>query len=300
MKKFFRDLSITLLFVGLMIAALEIAIGRSPNEYSYKDWYMTENADRIKILLLGNSLFANSFDPHVLGDSIFDGAISGRDLYYDAQIIKSYVLKMSNLKTVFVPLHVCLPVTPSNSLGIERYRYARYMGIPIGCNSLQYSALFSGNLGLKAFSSISIFARIEQKSDEWSPDIDSIGYCPVFHIWDGHSINVPVWTFEEVMQKRELFIELIMEMAKDCNNLNVRLIYILPPAADVYLSRVDPRLYDTLESIMFRNSNSFHFEYKFYHNDPEFRADSLYADELHLNYWGATKFAEKVKHDFGL
>lgn len=300
MKRFSIDMLITALFSCTMFVVLEMAIYHTTNEHSYKNWYMTENADRIKTLILGNSLFSNSFDPHVLGDSVFNGAISGRNLYYDVQILKKYTPLMSNLKTILVPLHVCLPVKPSRSLGIEQYRYARYMSIPYGHNPLQYSALFSGNISLKAFTSISVFAKIEHKEDEWGPDIDSIGYCPVFHIWNGRSISVPVWTFEEVMRNRDLFIDLITEMAKNCNALGVRLIIILPPAADVYINRVDPRLYDSIETIIPRLHKTCNFEYKFYHDDPEFRSDSLYADELHLNYWGARKFAERVKRDFGL
>ena len=300
MKRFCRDIAFTYVFGIIMVVALEVAIYRTPNEFRYKDWYMTENADKIKTLILGNSLFSNSFDPHVLGDSVFNGAIAGRDLYYDVQVLKKYAPSMSNLKVVLVPLHVFLPVKPTCSLGIEQYQYARYMGIPLGHNPLQYSALFSGNVSFKAFASMSVFEKIEHKEDEWNPDIDSIGYCPVFRIWDGHSISVPVWKFEEGIRNRDLFIDLITEMAKDCNDLGVRLIIILPPAADVYINRVDPRLYDSIETIIPRLNKTCNFEYKFYHDDPEFCSDSLYADELHLNYWGARKFAERVKRDFGL
>jgi hypothetical protein len=47
-------------------------------------------------------------------------------------------------------------------------------------------------------------------------------------------------------------------------------------------------------------STTFNIEYKFYHNSPDFRADSLYADDHHLNHIGATLFARRVKKDFNL
>ena len=295
MRSFFRDIAFTLLFVCVLCAALEVAIGRTLTEHSYKDWYMKEKADQIKTLVLGNSLFSNSFDPHALGDSVFDGAIYARELYYDSQIIKKYAPKMSNLRTILVPLTVCQPIRLATD---HDFRYARYMGMPYKNNPVHYSALLSGQLVYKSLVPIKVSSQITPERS--AGYIDSIGYAPVFRVYDGHTLCIPVWTFEEIIQDREYLINQITEMAKDCNNLGVRLICILPPSADVYLNRVDPRLYDSIEAIIPRLSKTLHFDYKFYHNDPEFRADSLYHDELHLNYWGAKLFAERVKRDFGL
>jgi len=247
---------------------------------------MTENADKIKILLLGGSQFNNSFDPHVLGDSVFDGASDGRRFYYDVQVMKRYVPHMQNLKTILIPLHACLYVEPHSEL-YYRYPYAKYMGIPIGNNPFQYSALFSGNFNINS--------KIIQKQDT----CDSMGYSPLFNIWDGKP-HVSIKSYNEAKQNLELFVSQIKEMTYFCDSLGVRLIFILPPANDNYINRADPRLYSMLDSTMSTLNNTYNFEYKFYHDYPTFKADSLYADEFHLNHIGASLFAERIKKDFNL
>lgn len=300
MKRFSMVVLITALLSCIIVVALEIAIYRTPNQLKYKDWYMTENADGIKVLLLGNSLFANSFDPHELGDSVFDGATDARSLYYDKMILKKYAPRMGSLKVVMIPLIVSLYSEPSTSLFFS-YPYARYMDLPIGHNPFQYFALFSGHLVFHSLEPISISSHVEQVKDyDHDRNMDSVGYSPLFHTWNGYLRNVYIPTYEEGVSNREAFIQHIGEMATYCNSHGIRFICILPPAADVYINDVDSRLYDTLYSVMDYLSKAYHVEYKFYHDDPEFRSDSLYADELHLNYWGARKFAKRVKQDFGL
>lgn len=301
MKRFFCDILFTTLLVGLLIIVLEIGITKTVNEYSYKDWYMTENADKIKILILGNSLFANSFDPHVFGDSVFDGASDGRNLYYDVQILKKYAPNMRNLQTVLVPLNVNLYVEPSSSLFIQ-YPFARYMGIPIGDNPLQYSALFSKRLTFHDLKPTPVYSRVEPKNAKGKAHnyIDSIGYSPLFFYWDKHSISTTVRNYEEALQSRQMFIQQVNEMGALCDSLGVLMICILPPANNVYNNRVEQRMFDMLDISMQQLGCTHNIEYRFYHDDPAFRNDSLYADELHLNHIGATLFAQRVKEDFNL
>lgn len=301
MKNFWQDIAFTLVFAVAMIALLEMAIARTTNEYSYKDWYMTENADKIKILILGNSLFANSFDPHVFGDSVFDGASDGRNLYFDVQILKKYAPHMRNLQTVLIPLNVNLYVEPSSSLFIL-YPFARYMGTPVGDNPLQYSALFSGHFTFHDLKPTLIYSRVEPKHAKGKDHdyIDSIGYSPLYYYWDQHSISTIVRNYEEVLQSRRMFIRQINEMGTLCDSLGIRMICILPPANDAYNDRIGKRLFDMLDTSMQQLCCIHNIEYRFYYDEPTFRSDSLYADELHLNHIGAILFAQRVKEDFGL
>ena len=299
MKNFWQDIAFTLVFAVAMIVALEVAIARTPNEYSYKDWYMTENADKIKILILGNSLFANSFDPHVFEDSVFDGAITGRRFFYDVEIVRKYAPRMNNLEAVLIPLHICLFVEPQTEL-FYRYRNARFLGIPYGSNPLQYSALFSDYLSYNHIFPQPIFKKME-KNNRNSSGIDSLGYSPLFNVWDGKSQhNESLKTFEEFMASKEVFIGQLKKMAEICDSIGVRLICILPPLTNLYIGKIAPGQFDTLNYTMQHLSNTLKIEYRFYHNDSAFRADSLYFDELHLNYIGASLFAQRVKNDFNL
>lgn len=300
MRLLFRDIAFTLLLVCVLLVALEVAVGRTRSGLSYKDEFMCKNADRIKVLVLGNSLFANSIDPHELGDSVFDAATDARSLWYDRMILEKYAPEMSNLEVVLIPLIASLYAKP-NPTPFFTYPYARYMDIPYGNNPMQYSALLSGRLTFRGLAPIRVLNQVVNSTDYHHDHfMDSIGYSPLFHFWNGYQRNVHIPRYEEALQSKEEFVRLVTEMADYCNSHGARLICVLPPASDVYIKDIDPRMYDTLESVMNRLSRTCLIEYKFYHNDPDFRADSLYADELHLNYWGAKQFAKKVKTDFSL
>ena len=300
MKPFLRDILFTFLLCLSLIGILEIAIGKTMTTRSYKDWYMTEHADKIKILLLGNSLFENSFDPHVFGDSVFDGASDARSLWYDVQILKKYAPNMSHLTTVIIPLVASAYADPP-SQPFFQYFYARFMGIPVGKNPWQYSSLLSGHFTFHDLTPVTVSECVNDRKDylhDWY--LDSLGYSPLYHVWNGYLRTVDIPTSEEARCNRPVYLNCIADIAQYCEAHGVRLICIMPPVADIYLESIDSQIINALDSCLCQLSKSHNLEYRFYHNDPSFRADSLYADELHLNYQGASLFARRVKEDFKL
>ena len=62
-----------------------------------------------------------------------------------------------------------------------------------------------------------------------------------------------------------------------------------------YYSRKPAAMQEVIGSVDFGS-----LRYRCYYGDPQFKEDSLYADDLHLNLTGATLFARRVKNDFGL
>lgn len=96
-----------LLYVASLFAflvAVELLLFAVPNEYSYKRDYVEQQGDKIKVLILGHSLTANGIDPELLGDSVFNMAISARRHHYDAVLAERYIPKLSNLQCVIWPL----------------------------------------------------------------------------------------------------------------------------------------------------------------------------------------------------
>ena len=90
MKRF-----LSLVLIGFMVFLpislfLEFYQAKRVNMFSYKRDYMDKNAESIKTLLLGNSYMENSINPHLMGDSVFDLAISGRWIYYDVKLLEKY------------------------------------------------------------------------------------------------------------------------------------------------------------------------------------------------------------------
>ena len=73
-----------------------------PNRYSYKYDYVEQHSKDIKVLLLGNCHIEDALNPKILGDSVFNTAISGREIIYDEELAKHFIPKMQNLKTVIM------------------------------------------------------------------------------------------------------------------------------------------------------------------------------------------------------
>lgn len=106
MKIFLRDTLTTAVFAGMLVCVISMIPYNTveANNYSYKSHYMDTHAGDIRVLLLGNSLFEYSFNPHVVGDSVFDLATSARYIHYDVELAKRYLPRMEHLECVIYPL----------------------------------------------------------------------------------------------------------------------------------------------------------------------------------------------------
>ena len=110
MKEFLKHVGLGFLFALFICLTIEFYQSKvNNNAYLSKYKYMEENSSNIKTLLLGNSLMENSINPHLLGDSIFDLAISARWIYYDQELLERYIVKMPNLKNVIFGMGYAVP-----------------------------------------------------------------------------------------------------------------------------------------------------------------------------------------------
>jgi hypothetical protein len=95
------------LFFGAIIIlgclALELVLLFKGNEYSYKREYVENHADAIKVLVLGHSHAACGINAEIMGDSVYNFAMDGRQQYYDAVIAQRYLHTMPNLRVVIWP-----------------------------------------------------------------------------------------------------------------------------------------------------------------------------------------------------
>ncbi len=300
MRTFLRDSLITLLVGLAVVLLLEWKIGTRQIDYRYKAWYMTERADRIGILILGHSLFAQGLDPHPLGDSAFNAATRGRHLCYDLGIVQRYIPHMPNLHTILIPLHTEMPWKPLETED-EIYSYAHYMHIFPDNNYLSYSALLSGQMRLGFMEEFPVLDTVKRKKSIVDRTIDSAGYSPFFHIWND-SIRPYVPKAEKMDENRAGYTAMMLQIAQACANQGVRLILVMPPHSDrcVELSDPDRRLITAVHEVVEEIQKQYPVELGDYYVDSAFRRPSLYADGYHLNHEGARLFALRLKEDFGL
>lgn len=292
MKRFVHDILTTLLFALPLLVAIEYLTGKAPNMYSMKRDYMDEHGDKVKTLLMGSSLFENSFNPYVLGDSVFDFAQSGRPLYYDSVLLERYIHRLPNLQTVILPLnYTCQTMYLKNANFLKHYifNYYRHFGIttPLFPKGVAYrTSLLSGHLNYHTFL---------QK-----PDSLGIGYQQLDEIFDPENPEPLNKNDYPIQHNTSEAIAILTRMAELCGAEGVRFIVVTPPFTDSYNSMASPQGIDNLDSMAASVGRHHAIEYHNYMCDTNFRSDTLYYNWNHLNHHGATLFAERVKRDFGL
>lgn len=296
MKKFIQDallvisITATIILVIYKTAYCNDRFLKKGN-YIMKHEYMEKHADRIKTLLLGHSHFEVGINPHVIGDSVFDLAMNARVIYYDVALLEKYLPQMINLKTVIYPMHYSFQNACQfyNNKRVQEelilYNKAIMdLGIPFD-QRLTYYKNF-----LKIFN---------YKTFEYTPiTADSMGYCGL----DGQDMANLEWLYKLWTNQilREDFTESLNKMAYLCEQYNVRFIVVTCPNMDTVLTYTTSQGVQAMFDVINEVKQNHPIEYRNYLDDEQFRADSLYQDESHLNHRGATLFAQRVKEDFGL
>lgn len=310
MKEFVKHVGLGFLFALLVILTLEVYQSKvNNNEYLSKYKYMEDNSANIKTLILGNSLMENSINPHLLGDSVFDLAISARWIYYDKELLERYIVKSPNLKNVIFGMGYGVPFWRSyhfpeeneacaneqpDFVAYQKYMYEKFMRIRY--DRLPYYYWFG-------------FARgfIDKESlfgTDSIPMQETLGYVPVsgqMKDWKTiHNINPDIIFNPHAEVQISEYKGYLREMARLCQFYNVRFIVITPPCHDSYNVNVRQEGLNILSRLVAEIQSEYPMEYQDYLQDEEFRTDSLYYNCSHLNSIGADRLALRVRKDFGL
>lgn len=284
MKRFLRDVLFTLIFVFFA----DYLFGTfDKNIYTEKYAYITNHSNDIKTLVMGNSIAESGFNTGVLGDSAWCFAISGRALYYDAELLKRHLPKMNNLRTVILLLHYNLHTDAILSENKKYYIYNNYRYLHVPVYSFPDGWLYRSAL---------LSDQLHKKSNNENNDRDKYGHLRVDNIFDGskQDDNPPN------QRNVEKGIEFLTSMAQTCAEYGVRFIVVTPPFPNIWLQGCTEQGISNLTMITDSVNHSFSLEYKNYMYDSVFRNDSLYSNWNHLNHFGSTLFAQRVKQDFGL
>lgn len=300
MKRLFVDICIGVIVFCIVWIVAEYAMTRANvlNNYSYKYRYVKDNS-AIKTLLIGHSHFENSINPYLMGDSVFDFAISGRRwIYWDAKLAEQLFPTMQNLKTIVFPLGYALPYeSPHYQVHSEvkkfyMYMYTKYMDIPYDVfpqNYIYKSALLNNKLGFKYW--------IDKPQDSLGYE-KCEGQLPNFRS-SLEETNI-LWNSDTTALCYNEFKEYFIQLAKTCYENNIRFIVVTCPCADCYVANTCEQGIKNLYALVDSVAAHYPIEYYNYLDDDEFRADSIYYNCSHLNSIGADMFALRVKEDFGL
>ncbi len=287
MHRFLRDVAVVFV-VGVLFFVLpvELLAYRVQNNFLWKRQHLEANLGSISTLLLGNSMFELSFNNHVLGDSTFNAAQMGRQIYYDVEIARRYIPQMHNLRTVIYPIAVGGLAVGGGDLnsGVE---YAKSWHIPCRTfpqNILCHSQLLSGRFCLKNF-------RTDIRCD-------SLGYQALSGVWGGEIVAGYGPPTPNLKSDVDAFIVYLTRLARICSENGVRLIAVTPPQTNLYLDWTPESMYTDLRRVVQTVQAAYPMEYHDYSRDAEFRNNSLFYDPIHPTHAGATRLAERVAEDF--
>jgi hypothetical protein len=104
MKKFILKYIIFVLPILIPLVLLEVCIRNIPNDYSYKNHYMSSHAASIETLILGSSHTYLGVNPEFIDSKSFNLSHLGETIEYDVRLFDKFKANLENLKIVVLPI----------------------------------------------------------------------------------------------------------------------------------------------------------------------------------------------------
>ncbi len=294
---------ISAMFVMILIA-FEFFMLTVPNRYSYKYKYLDQHCDEIKVLLLGNCHIEDALNPKILGDSIFNTAISGREIIYDAELAKQFIPRMKNLKTVIIQFDY-----RSFGLGREKRNprdhkkhggfqstfkcmYTKYMKIHVD-GWWYWSEILNSELNYKTRIWLPYKGAIECDTLGFVQLMDSTKY-EAWQYWDlprlyDTTIPVDQTKYDELYRCYRTIADLAASKG-------ARLMLLVTPMLHTYQEDMVPEVEDEMTVFVERLQKEFpNVEYYDFTRDDRFFPEDFH-DASHLGESGTVKFSQIVRN----
>ena len=279
--------------VSLVVAICEHFLRKIPNDYAYKNEWLTNNASSIKILVLGNSHSFWGIEPDFFSENAFNAAHVSQSLKYDHFIFTKFFDEMDSLEVLILPISYGSMLGSGPEGGIEDWR-AKYYSIGYGCkyhrfepkynfetaNGLQLKNVInsiSGKLNHRTCNDLGwgINYRLEKRSKDW----EQTGPIAAKRHTEDKIDTL-------VLKKNKLLVE---EIINKCNQKHVRVILLITPTYHTYWENLDSEQI----ALMVENCECFekHHDNVYYLNlltDDRFQHDDFF-DADHLSEFGAKK-----------
>ncbi len=299
MGKFILKIFIFILPLITMVVGLEYIAQQTPNSYRYKDEFIENNCDSINTLILGSSHSFYGINPEFLGNNSFNLANVSQDLKFDLYLLRRYIDKCKNLKTLIVPIsYFTLYETPLDK-GDEKFRvkfYERYMGY---CDSIQnkFEKLEIYNIKIFQEKITKYFKSLCGKDTDFG--YNSNGWATGYSVSKiGNNIESDaiktVARHTPNGQYLKENIEYLNQIAELCHKYNIKLYFITTPTLSAYYNKIDTERWNFTKSVVNEVCIKYNASYFNYLNDDRFNECDFY-DIDHLCHKGAEKFSKILK-----
>lgn len=301
MKRFLiRTVLLFIVPVFLGLATCEYFLRKIPNDYRYKNEWLTKNCDDVEIIVLGSSHTYRGVNPIYFSHRAFNAAHSAQGIKYDYFIFNKFINKMDSLKVVILPLSYFSMVSTQPGEGWDDWRI-KYYNIYYGCNynkKIKYCFEIFPKIKVKT-----VFRSILGKENHLY--IDSLGFAPKDNYllkkedseWmiDGlrvANIHTRYADSALVLENERQLIEII----QTCRKRKISVILLTTPTYKTYRDNLKT---EQLE-IMFKYGHLFESKFDNVHYINLLDSDCFVQEDFqnsdHLNAFGAEKLTTLLDH----
>lgn len=292
MKRFLTQIIlICILPVLLLLGVFEYSLRTVPNDYAYKDTYIHNHGDKIRILNLGSSHTYAGIQPKYFSKKAFNLAFSSQNLKYDHFLYTHYIPLLDSLEYLIIPMsYFSTRLNMDNHA--ESWRIKNYC-IYMGCNyhpfDIDYHLeitskdkmkhLTDALLGKANFINCDSLGRgnkysLSKRNKSWKSKVNDVLEV---HNKDKNDVDI---------QENLLYLYSIIADAK---RRHIKVILLTTPTSDIYRNNLNEEQLQEVYDVCY--SLDKHFEHVRYLNwlqHEDFTEDDFY-DLDHLNEFGAEK-----------
>ena len=303
MKIYIKNIIILSSIYALFLLAFELYLLSVPNRYSYKYNYVEQHLNDISVLLLGNCHIEDAINPKILGDSVFNTAISGREIVYDVELAKRFIPQMANLNTVIMQLDYRSfgfgrekknPRDYKKHGGFEstfKCMYTKYMKFRVD-GWWYWSEIINSDLNYKS--------RIRMNAKD-AIECDSLGFIQLMD-----STKNEVWRYWDLPRLYDISIPINQEKYNDLYKCyqtiaqlvaarNARFVLLSTPMLETYQEDMVPQVEDEMRAFVSKLQKEFpNIDYYDFTRDKRFLPEDFH-DASHLSESGVPKFSEIIR-----
>jgi hypothetical protein len=280
--------------VLLLCLLLEYSIRRVPNDYYYKNRWLSENSGNLKILSLGASNGYFGINPEFFSKKAFNAAHISQSINYDLFIFNKFINGFDSLQ------YLILPVTESTLISSletsdEFWRIKNYT-IYYGCEYHRFEPQY--NLAFYGDNLFSVISRIAGYYVHGTSEL----YCNKLGFGLNYSFakKSKDWERTGMLAARrhikessgKLFNEnlsYLNRLIEECHRKNIVVILLITPAWHSYLDYIDiNQLNSTLLTYKHLADQNNNVRYIDLHDDKRFGENDFF-DSDHLDEFGAKK-----------
>lgn len=299
MKRFLKTILLFLFPIACLLGVLEYSMRSVPNDYSFKNKWLTENLSQVHIWTFGSSHGLYGISPRYFSKPAFNSAHVSQPLKYDAFIFGKFIARADSLEWIVLPVSY-FTLTSRMEDGDEWWRiknYCIYYDCPYHRWETKYHFEVVGN-PLTFYKQMKRVGRYWIKGDD-DTNCDSwglnLGYSKedrADNWWMDGKQRAKVHTkdlakSQPVIQENIGYME---SMIKTCTEKQVKVLIITTPVCSTYYDSVDSAQY----ALIVKTCESFADQYQHVQYLNLFKDSRFVEDDFHDSDHLATEGAEKL------